>query len=103
VLAEDHPDRLVSERLLAAFHQDWLKRSEPRQASASSIEDIVAGDKDGCQFNQAPDVSQARSENSVAITAMSDQSPADQKQKSNGVLTGRLLVRRLKSILKKGK
>ncbi|KAJ5923435.1 TPR repeat protein [Penicillium verhagenii] len=101
VLAEDHPDRLVSERLLADFHKDWLERSETRHASASSIENLVAGDKDGYQFNEAPNVPLAISYNNVAFTATSHQSLADQEPKSNGALKRRLLVRRLKSILKR--
>lgn len=103
VLAEDHPDRLVSERILAAFYDDLLKRSETRQASAPSIEDLVAEDKDRFQFNQRPPVPQAISDSSVTFTAMSDQEQADQEAKSSSTSKRRLLVRRLKGIPKKDK
>jgi tetratricopeptide (TPR) repeat protein len=96
VLAEDHPSRLVSERLLAAFHEDQLNGSETRQASASSS-------KDWCQFNQASDVPQPISGNSVPFTAIPDEFSADQAAKSSGTFTGRLLARRLKGILKRDK
>lgn len=53
VLAEDHPDRLLSERTLTAFYNDLMKRSSAKQASATP---------------------QAMSENNITSTALSDQS-----------------------------
>ncbi|KAJ5369882.1 TPR repeat protein [Penicillium cataractarum] len=72
VLAEDHPDRLVSEKLLATFHEDQLNGSETRQASASSSENLVANGQDRCPFNQAPDLPQAISGNSVPFDTTPD-------------------------------
>jgi tetratricopeptide (TPR) repeat protein len=96
VLAEDHPDRLLSERLLAAFHEGQLYGSETRQASTSSS-------KDRCPFNQAPNVPQPISGNSVSFTAMPDESPADQAPKSSSISKRTFLARRLKGILNGGK
>jgi tetratricopeptide (TPR) repeat protein len=103
VLADDHPDRRVSERVLAGIYEDLLKRSETRQASASSVESLVAEDKDRCQFNQAPELPQAISDSSIAFSVTPDQSPADQEPKWSNSSKKSLLVRRLKGILKKDK
>ena len=103
VLTEGHPSRLISERTLAAFHKDLSERSETRQALASSIEDSVAEDKDGRQFNQAPKVPHAISYNSSAFIAISEESPADQVLKSSSTAKKRHLVRRLRGILQKDK
>ncbi|GMG22263.1 unnamed protein product [Aspergillus oryzae] len=40
VLAEDHPDRLLSERTLAAFYKDLVKRSRTRQAVCNSASNV---------------------------------------------------------------
>ena len=103
VLTEGHPSRLISERTLAAFHKDLSERSETRQALASSIEDSIAEDKDGRQFNQAPKVPQAISYNSSAFIAISEESPADQVLKSSITAKKRHLVRQLRGILQKDK
>jgi hypothetical protein len=70
-MAEDHPSRLVSERVLAAFYEDLAKRTETWQVSASSIEGLAAEDEDGREFNQALKVPQAISGNSSAFVSRS--------------------------------
>ncbi|KNG80416.1 kinesin light chain [Aspergillus nomiae NRRL 13137] len=80
VLAEDHPDRLLSERTLVAFYKDLMKESRTRQASATQ---------------------QAMSENNITSTALSDESPAEQDPKLSFKSKGRLLMRQLKDLLKK--
>ena len=59
IMAEDHPSRLVSEELLIAFYYNVPWMSETRQTSEPSIEDVVAEDGDGREFNRALEVPEA--------------------------------------------
>jgi hypothetical protein len=86
VLVEDHPNRQVSETVLADFQEDPLSRSKRRQASESSVEAPVAEDKIQCQFNQAPDLPQAIPDSGIACTATSDRSTADHTSKKKDLL-----------------
>lgn len=70
VLAENHPDRLVSERGLAALYRGLLKRSETGHSSTSSIKDLAAAIRERYQLNRAPEVLQAIFYNSSGSTAI---------------------------------
>jgi hypothetical protein len=101
VVVEDHPSRLVSEELLIAFYHNVPWRSETRQTSGPSIENVVAEDEDGREFNQVLEVPQAISGNSSAFVARSDPSSADKELKSSSTSKRRHLLRRLRGMLMK--
>ncbi len=101
IMAEDHPSRLASEELLIAFHYNVPWRSETRQTSEPSIENVVAEDEDGQEFNQALEVPQAVSSNSSALIARSHQSLADKELKSSSTSKRRHLLKRLRGMLRK--
>jgi tetratricopeptide (TPR) repeat protein len=101
IMVEDHPSRLVSEELLISFYYNVPWRSETRQTSKPSIENVVAKDEDGREFNQALEVPQAISSNSSALIARSHQSSADKELKSSSTSKRRHLLRRLRGMLRK--